>query len=68
MLIKLYFDVLCLLAHCISPQSNFLYARVVAHMFELLAQQFPVPTIKIHISQHKCTRETYQQFPTRVGD
>ena len=53
------------LAHCINPQSNFLYACVVAHTFELLAQQclvilalFSVPTIQIHISQYKYTRDS----------
>ena len=38
-IIKSRFDVLHLLAYCINPQSNFLYARVVACTFELLAQQ-----------------------------
>ena len=59
-----------------NPQSNFSYAHVVAHTFELLAQQclvviltlFPVSTIKIHKAQYKYTREACQQVLTCVGD
>ena len=66
-IIKSCFDVLCLLAHCINPQSNFSYARVIACMFELLTQHllvviftlFPVSTIKV---QYKYMREACQQF------